>query len=107
MYSMIKLTKTNLLALLCLAGAMIFVACKKDSEKAASGKVELLSFGPTGANVGDTLRFFGNNLDRVTEIQLTGATVKQSEFKSQSPTLILITVPATTEKGYVTLKTTD
>ena len=107
MYNMIRLTKTKLLALLCLAGAMIFVACKKDSEKAASGQVELLSFGPTGANVGDTLRFIGLNLDKVTEIQLTGASVKQSEFKSQSPTLILITVPATTEKGYVTLKTTQ
>lgn len=105
---MIQLYTTRLLTCMCFIMSIgILTSCDKDNDDANGGKVVLLSFGPTGAQHGDTLRFFGINLNRVTEIQLTNATVPQTSFISQNKELILITVPESTEEGYVTLKTSD
>jgi hypothetical protein len=108
---MIKLTFFRLLAFICFVLSIgSVVSCSKKDDNTSSGKAVLLSFGPTGAKHGDTLRFIGRNLDRVSSIQFTGgaaATVEQKNFKKQTPDLILVIVPVAAEKGYVTLKTSD
>jgi hypothetical protein len=95
----------RLLMITFIVACLSFFGCKKDNENHTSSATELLSFGPTGAEPGDTIRFFGNNLDKVTEIDFTRATVPSSEFISQSRKEILVIVPTETEKGFVILKT--
>ncbi len=94
----------RLLILTAIVACLSFYACKKDTADKTSAETVLLSFGPTGAQPGDTIRFFGNNLDKVTEIDFQNATVSGSDFISQSKTEIYVIVPESTEKGYVTLK---
>ena len=107
---MIKLTSLRLLVSIgILSIVLVLSSCDKDDNEKNDGKVTLLSFGPTGAKHGDTIRFFGNNLNKVTSIQFAGtaATVLQKDFKSQSAEQILLLVPVSAEKGFVTLKTPD
>lgn len=87
---------------LMLAGLLI--ACNED-EVATSSEVQLLSFGPSGVSLGDTISFIGKNLDKVTSIELTGASVPASAFVKQTPDRIVLTVPNETSEGLVTLKT--
>ncbi|WP_349317059.1 hypothetical protein [Chitinophaga sp. MM2321] len=99
-----KIFNQQLLSLLCLflitaAG----ISCKKDKTTDA-GIVELLSFGPSGVKHGEKISFIGKHLDKVTAIELAGATVAAAAFVEQSAELIVITVPSETEKGPVTLK---
>ncbi len=106
---MIKAFNQSLLAAsVLLLSVAAMVSCKKD-KNTTSDQIVLLSFGPTGAKHGDTLRFIGIHLDRVTSIVFTGnnAVINQSDFKKQTSELILLLVPSAAEKGYVTLKTPE
>lgn len=107
---MIQLSYKRLLAFACFVLSVgLFASCKKNDKETDDGRVQLLSFGPTGARHGDTLRFIGKNLSKVSAIQFTGtnAIVQQKDFKQQTGDLILAVVPTAAEKGYVTLKTSE
>jgi len=107
---MIKLSSFKLLALVGIILSIgIVTSCDKDDDEVNSDKIQLLSFGPTGAKHGDTIQFIGTNLNKVTAIQFTGtnATINQSDFKKQTSELVLVLVPQAAEKGYVTLKTPE
>lgn len=106
---MIKTLNKKLLSFSCLLiSVALLVSCHKDDDdNATSDKIVLLSFGPTGTKHGDTLSFIGIHLDRVTSIKFTGvnAVVDKAAFKLQKSDLILVIVPQSAEKGYVTLTT--
>lgn len=87
-------------------GANVFLTSCKDDDEGTSA-VMLQSFGPSGIEHGETLKFIGLNLDRVTEIDLPGAVITASEFKSKSARVIEVTVPESAEAGLVVLKTPD
>ncbi len=98
--------KTNtplymLITLFLISGML--ASCKKD-EDTGSGLVELHSFGPAGVKHGEEITFIGRNLDKVTEIVLTGASVAKADFLEQTREKIVILVPQSTERGPVTLK---
>lgn len=93
------------LLVLVLGANVILTSCKDDDE--GTSTVMLQSFGPSGIEHGETLKFIGLNLDRVTEIDLPGAVINASEFKTKTSRLVEITVPETAEAGLVVLKTPD
>ncbi|MBC7508847.1 MAG: IPT/TIG domain-containing protein [Ferruginibacter sp.] len=103
---MIKIIfNTKLLSLLCFVMCIGLVSsCKKDVA-AVSGKVQLLSFGPTGAKHGENIIFIGNNLDKVTAIDLVGASVPAASFTEHTAEKIVFVIPMSTEQGFATLKT--
>ncbi|NIJ54394.1 IPT/TIG domain-containing protein [Dyadobacter arcticus] len=84
----------------------LLLACD-DKEVGTTSEVQLLSFGPSGVKPGDEISFIGKNLDKVTSVELTGASVPASGFVKQSPELIVLKVPNETSEGLVTLKTTQ
>ncbi len=97
---------TKLLSLVCLIMATgIFASC--DDNDAKSSQVELLSFGPSGVQPGDQIVFIGNNLNKVSSVELAGATVESAQFVEQTSEQIILVVPIETEEGLVTLKTPE
>ncbi len=97
----------RLFSLICmvLSIGLVSTSCKKDDSSLNSGKVELLSFGPSGIKLGDQITFIGKNLDKVLTIALAGDSVTSSSFVSQTSENIVIVVPQKTERGLVTLRT--
>jgi len=94
---------TQLLLLVCVVMSIgLGTSCKSD-EPASGSKIELLSFGPAGSQLGDTISFIGHNLDQVVKVKFVGDSVIQSAFLNQSSTLIKLVVPSYTTKGFVTL----
>jgi RNase P/RNase MRP subunit p29 len=94
------------ISVLCMILSVALVtACNDDDEDVNSGEVQLLSFGPSGVKPGEEISFIGNNLDKVTSIELTGASVPSAAFTKQTTELITLNVPKETEEGLVTLKT--
>jgi hypothetical protein len=103
---MIKIIfKNQLLLLVCFVIAFgCITSCKKDAN-VNSGKVELLSFGPSGAQHGDTIVFIGNNLDKVTSIRFVNDSIPAAGFIKQTSEQIKLILPQTTEEGLVILRT--
>lgn len=103
-----KIFKSRILLLMAMIAISGFVtSCDNDDDEANSDEVVLLSFGPTGAQHGETIKFIGQNLDKVTSIVLPGVEVQKGQFTSASKTLIELVVPQETEEGKVILKTPD
>jgi len=79
-----QIFKSKLFIAICLLMAVVIGnSCKKDSS-ATSDKIELLSFGPSGAMHGDSIFFIGHNLNKVTSIELMGATIPAAAFLIQT-----------------------
>ena len=101
----------RLLVIVCVSLSLLIFSCTKDKGSASDSQVVLNSFGPTGSKIGDTLRFIGNNLQKVTQIKFTGdsakATIDQKDFKEQTNTEIKVIVPSGAERGKVTLKSPE
>jgi hypothetical protein len=84
--------------------AVALNACSSDDD-AKSSEVRLDSFGPSGIHFGETISFIGNRLDKVTAIELPGATIESSQFTTQTSERIEFVVPPETGEGKVILKT--
>lgn len=101
----IKFSISFILFVCLMAGFGLFSSCdKNDNPVDSSGGNELLSFGPTGAQLGDTISFIGNGLDQVQMIVFVGDSVPKSQFISQTSSLIKLIVPPNAQKGYVILR---
>ncbi|WP_347158402.1 IPT/TIG domain-containing protein [Pontibacter chitinilyticus] len=98
----------KLLLLLCLVLSFgILVSCNDDDDATPNtGQVELLSFGPTGVQHGEEIRFIGHNLNKVEAVELAGVTVNKADFIEQTSDLIRMIVPQEAMEGKVTLDVT-
>ncbi|TXK52621.1 hypothetical protein FVR03_00765 [Pontibacter qinzhouensis] len=101
-----KFYNVKLIILACLVICLGFLtACDDDDETMPNtGQVELLSFGPTGVQHGEEIRFIGRNLTKVDAIEMAGVTVAKASFLEQTPELIRLVVPQEAMAGLVTLK---
>ena len=99
-----RLTDYTKVMVACVA-AVVLLTTSCEKKEAHSTAVELLSFGPAGVSHGEQIRFIGNNLDKVTAIDLVGVSIAGSDFMEHTSELIVITVPREAEQGPVILKT--
>lgn len=99
--------KLKILWLACLFIASgIISSC--DTEELDDAPVKLMSFGPSGVKHGETIKFIGTNLTKVTAIVLPSSVeIPASAFTSQSKGLIELVIPNEAEAGIVVLKTPD
>ncbi len=96
--------KLLVLALLVLFTGFL-TSCEDDADvDPSNGQVTLLSFGPSGVQHGQDIRFIGYNLNKVEAIELPGVTVPKASFKEHTAELIVLTVPQEAGEGLVTLK---
>ncbi len=95
---------TRLLLLISLVMSIgLETSCKPDDSLSSGSKVELISFGPAGSQIGDTISFIGKNLDKILKITFVGDSVLKTSFITQTAQLIKIKVPDYTRRGFVTL----
>lgn len=88
--------------------AGFLTACEDDEDSEPNGgMVQLLSFGPSGVQHGEEIKFIGHNLNKVASVELPGVSVPKSAFKSHTSDMIVLVVPQEAGEGLVTLKTTD
>ncbi|MCC9137596.1 IPT/TIG domain-containing protein [Pontibacter silvestris] len=99
----------RLLLLVCLILSFGFLtSCEDDDDtQPNAGQVQLLSFGPTGVQHGEEIRFIGHNLNQVEAVELPSATVAKADFLEQTSELIRLIVPDEAMEGLVTLKLSD
>jgi hypothetical protein len=103
--NIIKYTGRLLAVSLILLGTnFVIISCQ---EEDVDKTVVLHSFGPAGVEHGETIKFIGLNLDRVTSISLPGVEVPASGFASVTSRTIELVVPQQAEAGLVTLKTPE
>lgn len=81
--------------------ASLITSCK---EEETMDQVVLQSFGPSGVQHGDTIKFIGLNLDKVSSIVLPSE-VEVSDFLTKSANLIEVKVPKEAVAGKVILRT--
>lgn len=99
----------RLLLFVCLVMCFgVITSCVDDDEtQPNSGQVELLSFGPSGVQHGEEIRFIGHNLDKVQAIVLPGVTVSKADFLQHTSDIIKLIVPQETMEGRIVLKLSE
>ncbi|UII23704.1 IPT/TIG domain-containing protein [Fulvivirga ligni] len=87
---------------------MGLASCGDDDDNNTPDNIMLLSFGPTGVQHGEMIKFIGENLDRVESVELGGGVViEKASFDSQTDQVIELVVPAQAEAGVVTLHSAE
>jgi hypothetical protein len=99
------LSNTRFLTVLYLVMCLGILTACNDDDAVTSDEIQLLSFGPSGVMPGGEISFIGNNLDKVTAVEMTGATVPSTAFTKHTSELITLIAPKETEEGKVILKT--
>ncbi|MDR0893747.1 MAG: IPT/TIG domain-containing protein [Prevotellaceae bacterium] len=102
---------TCIISLVLLAGSFALTGCGETQEELntsqmGSGKVALKVYGPSPALRGGELRFIGDNMDKVTAINLPGAG-DITDFVSKEKTELRITIPQNAEPGYPVVKSPE
>jgi hypothetical protein len=91
-------TKWNVLLAACIMAMATFAACEKEEDSA----VALDSFGPTPVLRGETIRFIGSNLDKVTAV-IFPDNIEVAPTKVSAGEITAV-IPADAVNGYITLR---